>query len=69
MPPHLRAQLAEIDELTHSSMTTSVTLIGLLDCCLDFAIQDAEQSITVVTAPAVSGSVSGTSCFGVGAKD
>jgi DNA-binding GntR family transcriptional regulator len=52
MPPRLGAQLAEVDELASPDKTTSVTLIGLLDGFLDSPIQDAEQSITVVTAPA-----------------
>jgi GntR family transcriptional regulator len=52
LPPLLRAQLGEVEELTSPGTTTSVTLIGLLDDVLDSPIQDVEQSITVVATPA-----------------
>jgi GntR family transcriptional regulator len=52
LPPRVRAQLGDVEELASPGTVSPVTLIGLLDHVLDAPIQDAEQSITVVTAPA-----------------
>jgi GntR family transcriptional regulator len=51
LPPRVRAQLGEIQELANPGTISRVTLIGLLDRVLEAPIQDCEQSITVATAP------------------
>ncbi len=51
LPPQVRAQLGDIDELGSIGAVSPVTVIGLLDSALVAPIRDAEQSITVVTAP------------------
>lgn len=52
LPPLVRARLGDVMELRTAGTTSPVTVIGLLDQVLDAPIQDAEQSITVATAPA-----------------
>jgi GntR family transcriptional regulator len=52
LPPDVRTKLGEVDELMFPGTVSSLTLIGLLDRVLDSPIQDAEQSITVASAPA-----------------
>jgi len=52
LPPDVRARLGEVPELAEPGAVTQATLIGLLDRALERPIQDAEQSITVGTAPA-----------------
>ncbi len=53
LPLDVRAQLGEVQELAAPGTVSPVTVIGLLDQALEASIRDAEQSITVVTAPAV----------------
>lgn len=50
LPPRVRAQLGDVDELADPGTVSPVTLIGLLDRILQSPIQSAEQSITVATA-------------------
>ncbi|HYO20281.1 MAG TPA: GntR family transcriptional regulator [Dermatophilaceae bacterium] len=50
LPPHVRSQLGDVEELASPGMLSPVTLIGLLDRVLNAPIRDAEQSITVTTA-------------------
>jgi GntR family transcriptional regulator len=50
LPPHVRARLGEVPELTRPGAVSPVTVIGLLDRALETPIQDAEQSITVGSA-------------------
>lgn len=52
LPPDVRARLGDVPELAEPGAVSQVTLIGLLDRALERPIQDAEQSITVGTAPA-----------------
>jgi DNA-binding GntR family transcriptional regulator len=52
LPPLVRARLGEVAELSSPGAVSQVTVIGLLDQALDAPIQDADQSITVATAPA-----------------
>jgi GntR family transcriptional regulator len=52
LPPQARARLGNVEELATPGTASQVTLIGLLDRVLDRPILDAEQSITVATAPA-----------------
>lgn len=51
LPPRVRAQLGDVEELADPGTVSQVTLIGLLDRVLKTPIQSAEQSITVATAP------------------
>lgn len=51
LPPPVRAQLGQAEELASPGTVSSVTVIGLLDRALEAPIRDAEQSITVVIAP------------------
>jgi len=51
LPPLVRARLGEVAELSSPGTLSQVTVIGLLDRALDAPIQDADQSITVATAP------------------
>lgn len=50
LPPRVRAQLGDVEELASRGTVSPVTLIGLLDRVLQTPIQSAEQSITVATA-------------------
>lgn len=50
LPPRVRGQLGDVEELASPGTVSPVTLIGLLDRVLEAPIQDAEQSITVATA-------------------
>jgi GntR family transcriptional regulator len=50
LPPRVRGQLGDVEELASPGTVSPVTLIGLLDHVLEAPIQDAEQSITVATA-------------------
>jgi len=52
LPPDVRGRLGDVPELAEPGKVSQVTLIGLLDRALEQPIQDAEQSITVGTAPA-----------------
>jgi len=52
LPPRVRAQLGEVKNLANRGTLSPVTVIGLLDRVLDAPIRDAEQSISVVAAPA-----------------
>lgn len=52
LPPAVRARLGDVPELAQPGAVTQATLIGLLDRVLERPIQDAEQSITVGSAPA-----------------
>jgi GntR family transcriptional regulator len=52
LPPRVRAHLGELEELAAPGAGSRMTLIGTLDRILASPIQDAEQSITVATAPA-----------------
>jgi GntR family transcriptional regulator len=52
LPPEVRGRLGDVPELSEPGAVSQVTLIGLLDRALERPIQDAEQSITVGTAPA-----------------
>lgn len=52
LPPAVRARLGKVKELASSGTLSQVTVIALLDKALELPIQDAEQSITVATAPA-----------------
>ncbi|MQA81428.1 MAG: GntR family transcriptional regulator [Streptosporangiales bacterium] len=52
LPPAVRARLGAVKELVEPGMVSPVTVIGLVDQALENPIQDAEQSITVATAPA-----------------
>jgi DNA-binding GntR family transcriptional regulator len=51
LPPWVRARLGDVSELSVAGTTSPTTMIGKLDPVLDSPIQDAEQSITVATAP------------------
>jgi DNA-binding GntR family transcriptional regulator len=51
LPPWVRARLGDVKELSSPGIVSPVTVIGLLDQALDAPIQEAEQSITVATAP------------------
>lgn len=51
LPPLVRSRLGEVKELGSPGTVSPVTVIGLLDHVLEAPIRDAEQSITVVTAP------------------
>jgi GntR family transcriptional regulator len=51
LPPHIRAHLGQVKELATLGTVSEITIIGLLDQSLEAPIQDAEQSITVGTAP------------------
>lgn len=51
LPPTVRVQLGQVQELAESGVISHVTVIGLLDKALPALIQDAEQSITVAQAP------------------
>jgi Transcriptional regulators len=50
LPPHVRARLGEVKELSETGARSRITVIALLDRALEAPIQDAEQSITVGTA-------------------
>ena len=52
LPPQVRALLGDAPELASPGTVSRATVIGLLDAVLERPIQDAEQSITVGTAPA-----------------
>lgn len=51
LPPWVRTRLGDLPELCTAGTTSPMTLIGKLDPVLELPIQDAEQSITVATAP------------------
>ena len=51
LPPWVHARLGNVAELSTPGATSQMTLIGQLDPVLDSPIQDAEQSITVASAP------------------
>lgn len=51
LPPEIAARLAGRRELAAAGVISSATVIGLLDPCLDDPIAEADQSITVATAP------------------
>jgi GntR family transcriptional regulator len=51
LPPWARVQLGEAPELSTPGAVSRATVIGLLDRVLEWPIGDAEQSITVDTAP------------------
>lgn len=52
LPPWVRARLGDVPELATVGAVSQVTVIGMLDRVLEWPIRDAEQSITVDTAPA-----------------
>lgn len=52
LPPPVRVRLGDAAELATPGTVSWMTVIGMLDRALDRPIQDAEQSITVATAPA-----------------
>jgi GntR family transcriptional regulator len=51
LPPWVHARLGEVAELATAGTISEITVIGLLDRVLDAPIRDAEQCITVATAP------------------
>lgn len=51
LPPWVHARLGDARELAAEGQVSEITVIGLLDQALDAPIRDAEQSITVATAP------------------
>jgi GntR family transcriptional regulator len=51
LPPEVGRKLDSVPELTKPCATSSVTVIGLLDKRLEHPIAEAEQSITVASAP------------------
>jgi GntR family transcriptional regulator len=51
LPPQVRSRLGNVAELASPGTTSQLTLIAMLDRVLEQPIQDAEQSITVATAP------------------
>ena len=51
LPPWLHERLGTVAELATPDKISRVPVIGLLDGVLDAPIQDAEQSITVASAP------------------
>lgn len=50
LPPRVRAQLGDVEELASPGTVSPVTVISLLDRVLESPIQSAEQSITVAFA-------------------
>lgn len=50
LPPRVRDQLGDVEELASAGARSRVTVIGLLDNVLGAPIQDAEQSISVAPA-------------------
>lgn len=51
LPPRVHRELGEVPELATPGATSRMTLIGLIDRVMKLPIQDAEQSITVASAP------------------
>lgn len=51
LPPQFGARLSRIHELTETGISSTSTVLALLDSVLDSPVQDAEQSISVAKLP------------------